>query len=160
MSKLILPTWIKDYPQIPAAYQSGKLTKSPIGIVIHSGETHPGVAEYFQTDGALKRKVSAHFAWSDKRCGFVQCVPLDHRACHVGFWYNRSHIGIELPGPYDQKRSDAQYIELKKLIYVIRGYIGTIEELVAHSFIDKKKKDPGPYFEWERLINLGFRCKF
>ena len=104
-------------------------------------------------------RVSAHFLI--RRDGaLVQFVPTRMRAWHAGAssWRGREacndfSIGIELEGCDTLPFEAAQYRSLAKLIDVLRAS-HAIEAVVGHSEIAPgRKTDPGPCFDWERLLS-------
>ena len=114
---------------------------------------------YFATLAGLR--VSAHVLV--RRDGeAVQYVPFHRRAWHAGasHWRGRERcndfsIGIELEGGDDVPFEDAQYGRLVALIQVLRKRY-PIAAVVGHSDIAPgRKTDPGPCFEWQRLLDLG-----
>lgn len=118
-------------------------------------EAHP----YFAGIHCLR--VSAHFLI--RRDGeLIQFVACDQRAWHAGmsYWQGRERcndfsIGIELEGGDDVPFEDAQYGRLVALIQVLRKRY-PIAAVVGHSDIAPgRKTDPGPCFEWQRLLDLG-----
>lgn len=113
--------------------------------------------------------VSSHFFI--RRNGFtVQFVNTNDRAWHAGHSSfngkdncNDFSIGIELEGVDNNFFSESQYNKLIKLVKcLLLNY--PIENIVSHQSIalpKGRKKDPGPYFEYNRLkifknLNLFF----
>jgi N-acetyl-anhydromuramyl-L-alanine amidase AmpD len=170
--------WLIGWPRLdaPASCIGRPLAAPPHMIVIHSGASSPAVAEYlhYMLDG---RKASAHFAWSSQVGGLVQMVPLTHEAMHAGCGdrvtckfhglgtcdgryegqrVNAISWGIELPGPWKQKRDADQHDKLVALIGEL-VQLASIDAIVAHSAICKDRKDPGPGLDWTRLEGFGTR---
>ncbi len=116
-------------------------------------DTHP----YFRE--IADSKVSAHLLI--KRSGeVIQFVDFSHKAWHAGRSYyagmqdlNNCSIGIELEGDEHTAFTDAQYLELDKILeYLIQQY--PIKYIVGHSDIaPKRKTDPGTQFSWEQLLH-------
>ena len=118
----------------------------------------PCAHPYFSSISALR--VSAHFLI--RRDGeLIQFVSCAQRAWHAGIscWKNRKQcndfsIGIELEGCDEMPFEEAQYIALDQLA----GSLVAQYPLVAvagHSDISPgRKTDPGPYFDWGRLVRL------
>ena len=115
-------------------------------------QAHP----YFREIDGLK--VSAHYLI--RRDGErVQFVPIERRAWHAGAssWRGRARcndfsVGIELEGTDDAPFEDAQYAALAELVSELRNRI-PLRALAAHSEIAPgRKTDPGPRFEWPRLL--------
>ncbi|NND83073.1 MAG: 1,6-anhydro-N-acetylmuramyl-L-alanine amidase AmpD [Gammaproteobacteria bacterium] len=122
-----------------------------------NGDEHP----YFAEIAALT--VSAHFFI--RRDGeLLQFVPTNQRAWHAGESYclgrplvNDFSIGIELEGlDTDADGFTAeQYSALNELVAELRANYPKIksQHLFAHSDIAPgRKPDPGPYFDWQRVI--------
>jgi AmpD protein len=115
-------------------------------------EAHP----YFREIEGLE--VSSHFLI--RRDGeLVQFVPTSRRAWHAGdsSWRGRRRcndfsLGVELEGTDDGPFEAAQYQRLAALISILRKRI-PLRELAAHSEIAPgRKTDPGPGFDWPRLL--------
>ena len=103
-------------------------------------------------------KVSSHFLI--RRDGeLVQFVPVERRAWHAGAssWRGRARcndfsIGIELEGTDEGPFTDAQYTRLAALLAALRAEL-PLTDLAAHSDIAPgRKTDPGPGFDWPRLL--------
>jgi AmpD protein len=112
----------------------------------------PAAHPYFR--GIHGMRVSAHFLV--RRDGeLVQFVPPARRAWHAGAsrWRGRSRcndfsVGIELEGSEQAPFENAQYATLIELLRELR-----LPQLAAHSDVAPgRKTDPGPYFEWGRLL--------
>jgi AmpD protein len=105
-------------------------------------------------------RVSAHFLV--RRDGaLLQFVPCARRAWHAGqsSWHGRDRcndysIGIELEGADTLPYAAAQYAMLARLVRALRRRY-PIEDVVGHSDIAPgRKTDPGPAFDWDRLVRL------
>jgi AmpD protein len=116
----------------------------------------PDAHPYFREIHALK--VSAHFLV--RRDGeLLQFVPPARRAWHAGAssWRGRSRcndysIGIELEGSDDAPYEDAQYRALGALLTRLRGEL-PLRAIAGHCEIAPgRKTDPGPRFDWRRLL--------
>lgn len=103
-------------------------------------------------------RVSAHFLI--RRDGeLVQFVSCHHRAWHAGVscWQGRARcndfsIGIELEGSDYVAFTDAQYTQLLQLLHVLQEQY-PIRHLLGHNDIaPARKTDPGPWFDWRRLM--------
>ncbi|MBI3560296.1 MAG: 1,6-anhydro-N-acetylmuramyl-L-alanine amidase AmpD [Gammaproteobacteria bacterium] len=119
--------------------------------------THP----YFAEIAALR--VSSHILI--RRDGeLIQYVPFDKRAWHAGKsnyqgrqGCNDFSIGIELEGTDTTPYSDAQYRHLAELIQaLLHAYPGlSSDRITGHSNISPgRKTDPGPSFDWPRLLDI------
>jgi len=108
-------------------------------------------------------RVSAHLLI--RRSGaLVQYVPFHRRAWHAGesSWKGREEcndfsIGIELEGTDDLPYEGAQYRALAEAIAALSTVWPAItrDRVVGHADVaPKRKTDPGPIFDWERLRNL------
>jgi AmpD protein len=115
-------------------------------------EDHPYYAEIHN------QKVSAHFLIrrDGKLIQFVSCL---NRAWHAGVsnWHGRERcndfsVGIELEGSDFELFESAQYQTLQSLIASLTSTY-SIQAIVGHSDIaPNRKTDPGPYFDWQRII--------
>ncbi len=121
----------------------------------------PGIHPYFQKITDLK--VSSHLLI--RRNGdLIQYVPFSRRAWHAGISCyegceacNDFSIGIELEGQDDEPYTDRQYIQLEKVIPLLRTLFPAIsgKAVVGHNTIAPgRKTDPGAAFDWSRLARL------
>ena len=117
----------------------------------------PAAHPYFEQVAGLR--VSSHLLI--RRDGeLVQYVPCELRAWHAGQsqWKGRERcndfsIGIELEGTDELPYSDEQYTTLSDLVLALFERYGTLD-LAGHSDIAPgRKTDPGPAFDWKRLLN-------
>jgi len=125
-------------------------------------DAHP----YFETIKGLR--VSAHLLI--RRNGeIIQYVPFHKRAWHAGTsrWNGRERcndfsIGIELEGSDDIPYTDIQYAVLAESIRILmRAYPKIADHFVGHSDIAPgRKTDPGPAFDWVKLLGLLQVTKF
>jgi AmpD protein len=115
-------------------------------------KAHPYFAEI---DGL---EVSAHFLV--RRDGaLVQFVPVHERAWHAGAscWRGRSRcndfsLGVELEGSDDEPFEPSQYARLSELVHALRAQL-PLRDVAAHSEVAPgRKTDPGPHFDWPRLL--------
>lgn len=106
-------------------------------------------------------KVSAHFLI--RRDGQItQFVSCAERAWHAGVsqWMGRGNcndfsIGVELEGCDDQAFTAPQYDGLNSLLAILYRHF-PIEAVMGHSDIAPgRKTDPGPYFDWQRILMPG-----
>jgi AmpD protein len=128
---------------------------------LFTGSLDPQAHAYFRTIAA--KRVSAHSVI--RRAGqIVQYVPFHARAWHAGESQyqgrpacNDFSIGIELEGTDDLAYEGAQYESLARLV---RALVATypslaVERIAGHSDIAPgRKTDPGPAFDWPRLLKL------
>ena len=135
--------------------------KLPISmVVLHSTEMKP-------VETALDRLtdpeagVSAHYLITEEG-EVIQLVSEEKRAWHAGVssfegveQCNDYSIGIELEGTEDGGYTAAQY---RRLQAVLRALFASyprlgMDTLVGHAEIaPQRKADPGPYFDWSRLL--------
>ena len=117
-------------------------------------DAHP----YFQTIRGLE--VSAHFV-IDRLGQVTQYVGVFDRAWHAGAscWRGRGNcnddsVGIELEGLEGGTFEPAQYTALAALCQAI-AQVCPIAHVAGHEHIAPGRKlDPGPGFEWPRLVAL------
>jgi AmpD protein len=117
----------------------------------------PDAHPYFREIAGLR--VSSHFLI--RRDGeLVQFVPVERRAWHAGVsnWRGRERcndfsIGVELEGMDDGDYTDAQYLRLAELIESLKATL-PLRDIAAHSDVAPgRKTDPGPGFDWPRLLS-------
>ncbi len=115
-------------------------------------QAHP----YFAQLGDVR--VSAHLL-IERTGRTIQFVPFGRRAWHAGvsrFEHqtacNDFSIGIEIEGSDFEAFTDLQYSALNAaLSSIVAAY--PIRAIRGHSDIaPDRKTDPGPYFDWDRLI--------
>lgn len=148
------PDKLPDYIWMPDDGDFSTQRKPPEGIVIHSGERHPNVAEYAENEPDGK-KISYHFAWSITWVCFVQMVLLNKRAWHAGREGN-GWLGICLPGPWDSPRNELERQLLRQLVKDLQSaFGGHLKYWTRHSDITPGKKDPGPGFTSEWMEGVG-----
>ena len=142
------PDWLPGIPRREDADHSAQ-RKPPEGIVIHSGDRGPDLA-----DAALKMSISYHLAWdvAPRTPGrFVQLVSLQRRAYHAGSEGN-DWLGIALSGPWTQDpRSEREREAFEALLGVLcDSFGGSLRWWCRHSDITPGTRDPGPGFseEW------------
>ncbi len=116
----------------------------------------PAAHPYFGSIAHLR--VSSHFLV--RRDGaLARFVPVERRAWHAGAssWRGRSRcndfsVGIELEGADDAPFEDAQYAALGALLAQLRAEL-PLRAIAGHSEIAPgRKTDPGPRFDWQRLL--------
>lgn len=118
--------------------------------------SHPFFAEI------ASARVSAHLLIErDGRA--TQFVSFDRRAWHAGASEfegrarcNDYSIGIEVEGSDFEPYTDAQYASLNEVLgLLLRAY--PIAAIRGHNDIAPgRKTDPGPFFEWSRLLLPDF----
>ena len=116
---------------------------------------HPALAEL---EGV---RLSAHL-FIDRGGAVTQFVPFHRRAWHAGVSSfggrencNDFAIGIELEGTDDTPYADAQYARLTEILQALfRRYPQlSPSRVVGHAEIAPgRKTDPGPAFDWQRLM--------
>lgn len=116
---------------------------------------------YFQKIAALK--VSTHY-FIDRAGAVVRFVPEFKRAWHAGVSRfggrencNDFSLGIELEGDDSHPFTPVQYDMLNRLLADIgrRYHQVSRERIVGHADIAPgRKTDPGPFFDWDRVILL------
>lgn len=141
-------------------------------VVLHCGSTAPDLDRYLSNpltdetdklgfkcpDGEYRRQVSAHFGWSPTANDFVQKLPLNRRGWHVGdvMWRDchvqNFSIGIEGPGPYNRNRHGDEMDAWIRLLVALKLNAPELEVIVGHQTLTASKKDPGPKFEWGRVV--------
>lgn len=108
--------------------------------------------------GLRDLRVSAHFLV--RRDGeLVQFVATDRRAWHAGAssWRGRARcndfsVGVELEGSDAEAFTPVQYAQLAGLVVALRRAL-PLRDVAAHSEIAPgRKTDPGPHFDWLRLL--------
>lgn len=123
------------------------------------GTLDPQAHPFFKEIEGLR--VSSHFLV--RRDGeLVQYVPTELRAWHAGVssWKGREKcndfsIGIELEGADDVPFAEDQYDALRALLTALRERYGSLD-LAGHSDVAPgRKTDPGPWFEWARILPVG-----
>ncbi|WP_420427883.1 1,6-anhydro-N-acetylmuramyl-L-alanine amidase AmpD [Algiphilus sp.] len=126
---------------------------------LFQGDLPASAHPYFASLQGLR--VSAHLCIF-RDGGLHQYVGFDARAWHAGASdfdgrprVNDFSIGIELEGCDDDGFTDAQYTALARAIRALMNAYPAITpaRLVGHADIAPgRKTDPGPGFEWTRLL--------
>jgi N-acetyl-anhydromuramoyl-L-alanine amidase len=173
--KLDAAGWLDEANRVPSPNCDQRPDhEAPWLIVIHSISLPPGifggraVEELFTNHldwdahpyyrGMRDLRVSAHFFI--RRDGeLIQFVPCSLRAWHAGpsQWQGREKcndfsIGIEMEGTDDQPFTDTQYARLNEVIAALEAAY-PIQTIAGHSDVAPgRKTDPGPCFEWHRII--------
>ena len=132
-----------------------------MGVVIHStrGNTSSHYEEYAATLAWFSNpasQVSAHRVIGYDGGGAI-CVDDDLIAWHATD-HNTRWLGVELTQPrITDPFSEAQYESLAALLKEWASAYGfplDRAHLVAHSEINRQKSDPGPLFDWDKLMGL------
>lgn len=105
-------------------------------------------------------RVSSHFLIS-RRGGLTQFVSCDDRAWHAGVSCllersacNDFSIGIEMVGDEHHRFTERQYGRLATTVAALRRRY-RLRFAVGHADIAPGRKiDPGPYFDWQRVLAL------
>ncbi len=127
-------------------------------IDLFSNCLDPQAHPYFSEIHHLR--VSSHFLI--RRDGnLIQFVSCLKRAWHAGQsnWQGRERcndfsVGVELEGSDHETFEDAQYLRLNQLLEALKTAY-PIEAITGHSDIAPgRKTDPGPYFDWPRIIKI------
>ena len=116
----------------------------------------PAAHPYFESIAHLR--VSSHFLVR-REGSLVRFVPVERRAWHGGAssWRGRGRcndfsVGIELEGADEAPFEDAQYEALALLLMDLRKDL-PLRAIAGHSEIAPgRKTDPGPRFDWQRLL--------
>lgn len=111
-------------------------------------------------DGLHGLRVSAHFLVG-RRGELTQFVSCDDRAWHAGVSCllgrtacNDFSIGVELVGDEHHRFTERQYARLATLVAALRRRY-PLRYAVGHADIAPGRKiDPGPYFDWQRVLAL------
>ncbi|MGQ9724697.1 MAG: 1,6-anhydro-N-acetylmuramyl-L-alanine amidase AmpD [Tepidimonas sp.] len=171
-------TWLPGARRVPSPNHGPRPPAAVLDlIVVHAISLPPGVYggphieqlftntldwdehPYLQQIRGLE--VSSHFLI--RRGGeLVQFVACEHRAWHAGrsHWRGRDNcndfsIGVELEGLVGDTFEPAQYRALADLCLALRARFPTLHEVVGHEHVAPgRKHDPGPGFDWARLMSL------
>jgi AmpD protein len=116
----------------------------------------PKAHPYFAAIAGLE--LSSHFLV--RRDGaLLQFVPVHERAWHAGasVWRGRGRcndfsVGVELEGSEDGPFEGVQYQRLCELVHALRAQL-SLRDIAGHSEVAPgRKTDPGPHFDWPRLL--------
>ena len=126
---------------------------------LFTGTLDPTGHESFSS--LIEVRVAPH-VFIDRNGQVEQFVPFDRPAWHAGAsqWMNREgcnrfSLGIELEGTWESPFAEAQYDALLEVCTALcQRYPGLgPNAIVGHQEIAPgRKQDPGPYFEWPRLL--------
>ncbi len=105
-------------------------------------------------------RVSAHFLIR-RRGELLQFVDTGERAWHAGVSRfmgrercNDFSIGVELEGDAEHRFTEPQYRRLARLLAQLRER-HPLRWMAGHSDVAPgRKHDPGPFFDWERVLAL------
>ena len=173
--KLAADGWVEGARRVPSPNRDERPAGAEISLLLlHSISLPPGeyggdaierlftncldpkAHPYFA--GIAGLEVSSHFLV--RRDGeLLQLVPVHERAWHAGAssWRGRQRcndfsIGIELEGGDDSPFEEAQYAALVELISSLKRNF-PVRDIAAHSDVAPgRKTDPGPRFDWPRLL--------
>lgn len=136
-------------------------------IVIHTTEGRwDGVVSHFQNPSA---SASAHYLVGSQTGRIAKFVSPKHVAWHAGNWYFNMHsIGIEHEAVAIEGKmwfTDAMYEASAKLVRHLAQSYGVPldrEHIIGHDEIpgvtaakqSSMHWDPGPYFDWDRYMQL------
>jgi hypothetical protein len=128
-----------------------RLPMRPTGIVIHSGATGEGTAEWAQReDGAAQ--FWAHFAWSSHLGRYVQTDSLHAWAPHAAR-LNRYSWGLETPHhPGQDGTHREETVELVRRLVELGA-----QWITGHRFVERTKRDPGECVTADWWDGLGLR---
>jgi len=172
--------WHRDASQLPSPnFDDREAGAEPEVIIVHCISLPPGqyggneVERFFTNkldydahpyyEKLIGVEVSAHF-YIRREGELKQFVATDKRAWHAGESVclgrpkvNNFSLGIELEGLDDDAGgfTDEQYFCLTNLILCLMRRYPNIskQNIFAHSDIAiGRKPDPGPYFDWSRLL--------
>jgi len=109
-------------------------------------------------------RVSAHF-FIRRSGALLQFVSVHDRAWHAGASRFRGRarcndhsVGIELEGDGRHPFTAAQYRILGELIRLLSNRL-PVRDIAGHSQISpRRKRDPGPLFDWKRIFKTAQRC--
>lgn len=147
--------------QKPLPIRKKEIRDSTIShIVIHNDGANSSVNSVFET---LKRRRLQYHYFIDKAGSIYNFVPVHLKANHAGIsrWrnlidWNDFSIGICLQGSDKSLYSDEQYNSLKRLIALLYHRYPDLpmRQILGHkdvAYPRGRKKDPGTYFEWDRI---------
>jgi N-acetylmuramoyl-L-alanine amidase len=160
--------WLVNRTVVSPNFNERKL---PISMVVLHYTGMKSAAEALERMCDPKAEVSAHYM-IDEEGVVTSLVPERKRAWHAGrsYWrgvtdINSASIGIELvnPGhewgyrPFPEAQMEAL---LPLLADIVKRNGITRGNVVGHSDIaPARKQDPGEYFDWARLGELGLALK-
>jgi len=118
----------------------------------------PGAHPHFTK--LIGLRVSAHFLVR-RNGALLQFVSCDERAWHAGasWWRGRADcndfsIGIEVEGSDATRFTARQYARLARLLRRLLAAYPAISGIAGHSEVAPgRKTDPGPHFDWARLLS-------
>jgi AmpD protein len=126
---------------------------------LFTGTLDPTTHESFSSLAGLR--VAPH-VFIDRNGQIEQFVPFDRPAWHAGEsqWMNRKgcnrfSLGIELEGTWESPFAEAQYDALLEVCTALCLRYPSLgpSAIVGHQEIAPgRKQDPGPYFDWMRLL--------
>jgi N-acetyl-anhydromuramoyl-L-alanine amidase len=170
--------WCREARHCPSANFNERPQGEISLVVVHNISLPPGqfgtgkVQQFFQNqlpadehpyfEGIAEMRVSAHFL-IEREGQLTQFVSCNDRAWHAGLSCyggrdncNDFSIGIELEGTDELPYSDAQYAMLVRLICALQRAYPELNAKRICGHVDiapGRKTDPGPAFDWPRLLN-------
>lgn len=175
--------WLTKARRVPSPNQNARPDPEDISLVVVHGISLPrgkfgtGAVERFFCNALdccgdprladlAGVHVSAHLFVS-RRGAVTQFVPFDRRAWHAGVsrWRGRAgcndfSIGIELEGTDNSGYTNSQYVALARILGALAARYPRLDRsaLVGHNEIaPRRKTDPGPRFDWQRVHRGTFR---
>lgn len=146
--------WAETIRFVPAdrANYAERSSRSIRRIVIHTTEgSEAGTIAWFQDPRA---RVSAHYLVA--RSGRITQMVDDHDLAYHAGNANGDTIGIECEGYAARDTwTEAQLRALEGLVADLVARYGIAVDrahLVGHSEVASHKSDPGPHFDWDRLL--------
>lgn len=175
--------WLQGVRQEPSPnFDARPVGEVPVLLVIHAISLPPrkfgsdDILAFFQNRLDVARhpfyaeirelRVSAHFLI--RRDGeLIQFVSCDDRAWHAGAssWRGRERcndfsIGIELEGCDEMPFEEAQYIALDQLVALLVAQYPLVAVTGHADIAPGRKTDPGPLFDWGRLVRLAVESSY
>jgi N-acetylmuramoyl-L-alanine amidase-like protein len=166
--------YAQNSPGNPADYGNYDLAGRPADglairyVVIHDTEyEHDATVALFQDS---RSRVSAHYVIRSADGHVTQMVPTAHVAWHAGNWWINSHaIGIEIEGfalegatwyttpVYRSLGRLLRYLTNRFDIPLDRAHVIGHDEVPGPTASHEATMhwDPGPFFDWERLMRLA-----
>ncbi|MDM5146924.1 1,6-anhydro-N-acetylmuramyl-L-alanine amidase AmpD [Candidatus Persebacteraceae bacterium Df01] len=173
--------WMSDTVHLYSPNQDDRSDKAVRLLVVHGISLPPGMFDGDAIEHLFRNtldcdshpfyntlrnlRVSAHFLL--RRDGqLTQFVSCNRRAWHAGesCWRGKTKvndfsIGVELEGTDDIPYETVQYTKLTTLIQSLAACYTPLAVAGHEHIAPKRKTDPGPAFDWEKLFKLiGTHC--